>query len=152
MSLQIERVPADATESQALMLELWTELDALYGNGTGTPSRLERMEAPGAAFVIARANGKAVGCAAIRPLTSDVAEMKRVFVQHRARGRGVGRTLIEKLEQIARGEGFSEIWIETGLRQPDAIRLYESLGYTRRAAFGDYKDEPLSVCYEKRLK
>jgi putative acetyltransferase len=55
------------------------------------------------------------------------------------------------LEEIARGPGFSEIWLETALRQPGAIRWYESLGYTRIAAFGGYRDDPLSICFGKSL-
>jgi putative acetyltransferase len=59
---------------------------------------------------------------------------------------------MQELEQLARAAGFNEIWLETGLRQPGALRLYENLGYTRRAGFGDYKDDPLNVCLAKRLR
>ena len=151
MSLEIERVPFDAEESEQLMAELWEELDKIYGNDKPTTWHLSGMEKPGAAFVIARQNGSAVGCAALRPRTEDIIEMKRVFVRPSARRAGVARAMANALEQIARDAGFSEMWIETGLPQPSAMRLYESLGYTRIAAFGEYKDDPLSVCYGKRL-
>jgi len=74
-----------------------------------------------------------------------------MFVRREARRAGVARAIMHALEKIAREHGFSEIWLETGLRQAGAIRLYESLGYRRIAGFGDYKDDPLSVCYGKRL-
>ncbi|HEV8184586.1 MAG TPA: GNAT family N-acetyltransferase, partial [Chthoniobacterales bacterium] len=78
-------------------------------------------------------------------------EVKRVYVAPHARRTGVARAIMNVLEQLARETGFTGIWLETGLRQPAAIRLYESLGYTRIAGFGDYKDDPLSVCYGKQL-
>ena len=109
------------------------------------------MDHPGAAFVIARLGGIAVACAALRPLTGKIAEVKRMYVRPHARRTGVARALMRELHQLARAAGFNEIWLETGLLQPAAIRLYESLGYTRIAAFGDYKDDPANVGYGKRL-
>ena len=151
MSLTIERALADSEDALCLMKDLWAELDQMYGNMTGTPFKLAGMDDPGAAFVIARESGQAVGCAAIRPLHAKTAEVKRMYVRPTARRQGVGREIMRALEEIARAAGFSEIWLETGLRQPGAIRLYESLGYTRIAAFGDYRDDPLSVCFGKSL-
>ena len=151
MALTIERSAPDAEESRRLVAELWAEVDRLYGNEASTPSELPGMEKPGAALVIAQENGDAVACAAIRPLSRDIAEIKRMYVRPHARRAGVARAIMHELDQLARTAGFTELWLETGLRQPAAIRLYESLGYTRIAAYGDYKDDPLSVCYGKRL-
>jgi ribosomal protein S18 acetylase RimI-like enzyme len=88
---------------------------------------------------------------ALRPISAEVAEVKRLYVRPSARGRGVARQLMEEFEKVAAANGFREICLETGLRQPAAIRLYESLGYQPIAKFGEYKDEPLSVCYAKIL-
>jgi GNAT superfamily N-acetyltransferase len=134
-----------------LLDELWRELDELYGNDAATTWHVERMQDERAVFVLARLDNEPVGCGAIRPLTETIAEVKRVFVQPHARRHGVARRIVETLEQLARARGFSEIWLETGLPQTAALQLYESLGYTRIADFGEYKDEPLSVCYGKRL-
>ena len=59
--------------------------------------------------------------------------------------------LVRKLEEAARGLGFAMIRLETGTLQPEAIRLYETSGYARIPRFGEYSDDPLSVCFEKRL-
>ena len=134
------------------MAELWREVDALYENDSPSRSDLTGMDKPGATFVIARGDGAAVGCAAIRPLSDQIAEVKRMYVRPSARRSGVARAIMRVLEQLARDDGFNELWLETGRRQPAAIRLYESLGYTRIAAFGDYKDDPVSVCYAKVLR
>ena len=133
------------------MRELWAELDALYGNAAPTPPQISGMEQHGAAFVLARLDGDVAGCAALRPLSRHVAEVKRVYVRRQTRRSGVARAIMHELEQLARAAGFNEIWLETGLPQSDAIRLYESLGYTRIAGFGEYKDEPDNVCFGRRL-
>jgi len=151
LSLRIERASVNVEESRCLVAELWAEVDRLYENAVPSRSELSGMEDPRASFVIARLHGEAVGCGAIRPLTEVISEVKRVYVQPHARRTGVARAIMDVLEQLARETGFTGIWLETGLRQPAAIRLYESLGYTRIAGFGDYKDDPLSVCYGKQL-
>jgi GNAT superfamily N-acetyltransferase len=149
MNLTIERADVASAESRKLIAELWKELDELYGNELASTAELP--DATGTIFVIARNNDIAIGCGAIRPRSAAIAEVKRVFVRQTSRGTGIARAIMHELEQLARAAGFNEIWLETGLRQTAAIRLYESLGYTRIADFGDYKDDPLSVCYGKRL-
>ena len=134
-----------------LMREMWADLDALYGNTASTPHELTGMEDPRSAFVIAREADVAVGCAALRPLSDEIAEVKRMYVRPEMRRKGVARQLMFVLEQLATDGGFREIWLETGLPQVAAIRLYEQLGYTTITPYGEYKDEPDSVCYAKVL-
>ena len=61
-----------------LMRELWAYLDALYGNSAPTSHELAGMEDPRSAFIIAREADTAVGCAALRPMSDDIAEVKRM--------------------------------------------------------------------------
>lgn len=135
-----------------LMRELWADLDALYGNSATTSYELTGMEDARAAFVIAREAGAAVGCAALRPISGEIAEVKRMYVRPEMRRKGVARQLMSALEQIARDGGFREVWLETGLPQVAAIELYEQLGYTTISPYGEYKDEADSVCYAKQLR
>lgn len=151
MALTLERVAADSADALRLMEAMWAEVDQLYGNTGSTPFKLAGMDDSRAAFVIAHDASGAVGCAALRPLAKKRAEIKRMYVAPAARRKGVAREMMRALEEIARESGFSEIWLETGLRQPAAIQLYESLGYKRIAAFGDYKDDPMSICFGKTL-
>ena len=150
MNVVIERADPGAKESRELVEEMWRELDELYGNEVATPADFQ--DPSGVIFVIARQDGIAVGCGAILRRSDTIAEAKRVFVTPSARRSGIARAIMQELEQLARAAGFNEIWLETGLRQPGALRLYENLGYTRRAGFGDYKDDPLNVCLAKRLR
>jgi putative acetyltransferase len=109
------------------------------------------FSASGAAFFVVRGDGRALGCGGVVPLADGVAEIKRMFVAPEARGRRLGRALLETLEAAARERGVTVLRLETGISQPEALRLYASLGYRRRPPFGAYTDDPLSVFMEKRL-
>jgi putative acetyltransferase len=106
-------------------------------------------------FLVARdVDGAAVGCAALvnrQAHGSDYGEVKRMFVDERRRGLGTGRKLLEHLAMFARMSGLSMLRLETGIHQPEAIALYERMGFVRRAPFGDYKEDPLSLFMEMRL-
>ena len=106
---------------------------------------------PAGAFVVARLGGEPVGCGGIRRHADGVAEVKRLWVAPPARGRGLARTLMARLEAEAVALGYRQLTLETGLRQPEAIALYTALGYRRRAPYGRYADSPLSVCFERDL-
>jgi ribosomal protein S18 acetylase RimI-like enzyme len=74
-----------------------------------------------------------------------------MFVIPEARGCGVARLILTELESAALRMGYSRIRLETGLRQPEAVGLYEAAGYHRVACYGGYADDPMSVCFEKHL-
>jgi putative acetyltransferase len=102
-------------------------------------------------FLVARdVDGAAVGCAALVN-QQEYGEVKRMFVDERKRGLGTGRKLLEHLVMFARMSGLSVLRLETGIHQPEAIGLYERLGFERRAPFGDYREDPLSLFMEMRL-
>ena len=79
------------------------------------------------------------------------AELKRMFVAEEARGRGLARELLERLEDEARRLGYREVWLETGTPQFEAVALYESSGYELIDNYGRYKDHPSVRCYAKPL-
>ncbi|MDQ3384723.1 MAG: GNAT family N-acetyltransferase [Actinomycetota bacterium] len=106
---------------------------------------------PHGAFLVAYLDGTAVGCGGVGRHDDGVAEIKRLWVDPAARGRGVARALVVQLEEEALRLGYEAVVLETGLRQPEAIRLYESLGYHRRPLDGQYRDSPLSVCLGRDL-
>jgi putative acetyltransferase len=67
-----------------------------------------------------------------------------------ARGRGIGRAILAAIEQALCGR-VAVLRLETGVKQPAAIGLYESAGFARRGPFGSYRDDPLSIFMEKPL-
>jgi putative acetyltransferase len=135
-----------------LIENLSVELGARYsddGSGAFSP---DDVQVPGGAFVIAWLDGRPVGCGALRPLERGVAEVKRIFVEKDARRQGVARKILGQLETIAAQFGYLVLRLETGILQPEAIGLYETAGYRRVHCYGRYVDNPLSVCFEKRLE
>jgi putative acetyltransferase len=102
-------------------------------------------------FLVARdVDGAPVGCAALVN-KQEYGEVKRMFVDERKRGLGTGRKLLEHLVMFARMSGLSVLRLETGIHQPEAIGLYERLGFERRAPFGEYREDPLSLFMEMNL-
>jgi putative acetyltransferase len=89
-------------------------------------------------------------------LFDDFAEVKRMYTREAVRGRGIGKTLLARLEAEARRAGKGILRLETGIRQTAAIGLYERSGFRERGPFGHYSDLPAdaidtSVFYEKPL-
>jgi ribosomal protein S18 acetylase RimI-like enzyme len=74
-----------------------------------------------------------------------------MYVAPSARGRGHARRILAHLEETARASGIEAMILETGLRQPEAIALYESAGYTPIPAFGHYRDSPICRCFARQL-
>lgn len=102
-------------------------------------------------FLVARWEGDAVGCGALRMLGGAEGELKRVFVSADMRGRGVADALMRALEDGARRAGIGRLLLETGPRSDAALALYRRLGYRVRGPFGTYPDHPDSVFMEKEL-
>ncbi|MEO8261061.1 MAG: GNAT family N-acetyltransferase [Pseudolysinimonas sp.] len=100
-------------------------------------------------LLVARSDaGEAIGMVALNVPT---AEIKRMFVAPEARGTGLGRRLLEAVEAAARDRGIPILRLETGEPQTAAVALYEAAGYRRIPAFGEYVDDPTSVCMQKPL-
>jgi putative acetyltransferase len=140
----IEPRPATDGDLVALVAEQAAELAGRYGE---TPLPLD----PGAYFMVAVVGSRTVGCAAIVPLDQWTVELKRMYVRPEYRGRGVGRRLLSALEALAVSGGFATVRLETGVRQPEAIGLYESHGYVAIPRYGDYVENPFSRCFERTV-
>ena len=105
-----------------------------------------------ATIIAVGAEGDPVGHAALRDLGGDLSgslEVKRVFVAPPVRGTGVSRLLMGELERIAADRGAERLIVQTGDRQPDAIALYEKIGYTPIPVYPPYVEITFSHCFEK---
>ncbi|MEL6257762.1 MAG: GNAT family N-acetyltransferase [Pseudomonadota bacterium] len=111
---------------------------------------IEALEADGVMFV-ARESGRAVGCGALFVRDDGLAEVKRVYVKPEARGQGLSKLLMDKIETEAKARGVEVLLLETGVNQPEAIRLYENRGYRQRSRFAPYNEDAYSLFYEKAL-
>ncbi|WP_433051327.1 GNAT family N-acetyltransferase [Dactylosporangium sp. CS-033363] len=104
---------------------------------------------PRAKFVLATLGGIGAGCGAIQPIDDQTVEVKRMYVRPAYRGNGIARRTLAALEDLAAASHYLFIRLETGARQPESIRLYESAGYRPIPPYGPYVHSPLSLCYEK---
>jgi putative acetyltransferase len=152
-TVYVRRERLDSLVAVALIGALNAELSARYPEEGATHFRLDPEEvAPGrGAFVVAYLADEPAGCGAVRRIEAGIAELKRMFVAPARRGQGVGRAVLEALEAEARALGTTRLVLETGVRQPEALALYERAGFTRIPSFGEYVDSTLSVCLAKDL-
>ena len=102
--------------------------------------------------VVAYENETAVGCGAFKEYEKNVAEIKRMFVRENERGRGVAGKILAELEIWAKEIGYSECILETGVKQPEAIRLYQKSGYEIMTSYGQYLNVENSVCMKKSIE
>jgi GNAT superfamily N-acetyltransferase len=102
--------------------------------------------------VVAYQDEKAVGCGAFRKYEANVAEIKRMYVREENRGRGIAGKILAELERWAKELNFSECILETGIKQPEAIRLYEKSGYEIIPCYGQYLNVENSVCMRKSVE
>ncbi|HWA47775.1 MAG TPA: GNAT family N-acetyltransferase [Dongiaceae bacterium] len=126
-------------------------MQSLYPAESNHLVDVDALAEPDVHFFVARENGRALGCGAFVIAGGKSAEMKRVFVDPTARGKGVARLIMEALEQEAARLGIDLMQLETGIKQPEAIALYRKFGYVERGPFGSYKPDPLSLFMEKKL-
>jgi putative acetyltransferase len=112
----------------------------------------DQLAPPAGIFLVAwNDDDDAIGCGGFRRIDDQVAEIKRMYVVPDARRAGVARAVLLEIEARARALGYSRLILETGTKQPEAMRLYETNDYEPMEPFGAYRDSPLSRCYTKTL-
>jgi GNAT superfamily N-acetyltransferase len=153
MSIGIAPEPIDSADARRLIEALDAHLASRYPPEQRFGPNLKPAQiAPGlGTFVVARADGRAVGCGAVRLLDPTTVEVKRMYVDPEMRGRGVAKEILAHLEAAGRELGARRAVLETGIYQDEAIGLYRRAGYTEVACWGEYTTSPTSVCYEKRI-
>jgi putative acetyltransferase len=101
--------------------------------------------------VLAYNQDTALACGAIKAYDSNTMEIKRMFVAPEFRGQGIASLVLSELEKWSRELHFKQCILETGQKQPEAIRLYHKNNYTLIPNFGQYAGVESSVCFEKIL-
>lgn len=96
---------------------------------------------PDGQLLLARADGAAAGCVALRRIDATSCEMKRMFVYPEYHGRGVGRALGEAIVEEARTLGYTRMRLDTSFRQIEALRLYQRLGFQSIQPYYELPDE-----------
>lgn len=102
--------------------------------------------------VIVYEDGIPVACGAIKEYDTNIMEVKRMFTRSERRGRGIASKVLGELEKWAVELTYKKCILETGIRQPEAIKLYEKNGYTSIPNYGQYAGIENSRCFEKIIK
>ncbi|MEW6161341.1 MAG: GNAT family N-acetyltransferase [Verrucomicrobiota bacterium] len=151
MAAMITTERPDTPEAKALIEELELHLASLYPQESRHGYSVEKLLAQNVAFFVIRHLGQPVGCGGVQLFGSAYGELKRMYVRPEFRGLGFAQQLLDHLADYARSRGVGILRLETGIHQQAAIRLYERAGFRPIPPFGDYKDDPLSRFYEKRI-
>lgn len=127
----------DHPDAAPMLADLEREYDARYGDHFGEPASAELSRYPAAdfvaprgAFVLLYEDDRLVAGGAFKPYDDDTVELKRIWTAPDARGRGLAARVVAELERQARARGASRVYLTTGPRQPEAVRLYLHAGYT----------------------
>jgi GNAT superfamily N-acetyltransferase len=159
-TLTLTPVPFDHPDAAALIAAVQREYVHRYGGPDTTPHAPAEFAPPHGYFLVGYAGRVPVACGgwrlrSARPddpaLRDGDAEIKRMYVADGHRGRGHARRLLAALEAAAVAAGARRMILESGDKQPEALELYRSSGYTGMAGFGAYRGNPDSRYLSKPL-
>ena len=151
MACQIAIEDARQPELLALLADSDTYYAALYPAESNQLLDAAVLAAADVTFLVARVSNRAAGFGALLRHGVAFGEIKRLYVVPSMRGQKLGRLLLNALEERARADELPYLRLETGTKQPEAIGLYHSAGYSEIPPFGSYKPDPLSIFMEKQL-
>ena len=137
---------------RALEAELQQEYVERYGGVDETPMDPAQFAPPGGLFLVGFEGAEPVASGGFRRHDDEAAEIKRMYVVEDRRGVGFARRLLAELEVRAALAGYRRIVLETGLRQPEAIALYESSGYRPIPDFGFHAGMKLVRSFGRELE
>ncbi|MDP4262283.1 MAG: GNAT family N-acetyltransferase [Bacteroidota bacterium] len=139
--------PAD-TDFRQLVALLDKDLRDRYGDQQSFFDQFNKLDTIQYA-VVAYNDAAPVGCGALRAFKENMVEVKRMYVETAFRGQGIGGMILRELESWAKDLNFYACVLETGMKQPEAIRLYQKKGYMAIPNYGQYQDVDDSVCMKK---
>ena len=141
----------DTADAMELIAELDAHLAPLYPSESRHGFSVEKLLREAVAFFVMRHERIPAGCGGIKLFATEYGEVKRMYVRPPCRGLGLGKLMLNHLAEYALQQGVEVLRLETGIYQFEAIGLYARFGFQRIPPFGAYKDDPLSVFFEKRI-
>jgi GNAT superfamily N-acetyltransferase len=151
--LSIERVWLDNVDVELLISQLNSDLYSRYPEPGALIYSLETADIVDGvgALLMAELDGEPVGCGAFRVIDDlpGSAEIKRMYVTLAGRGRKIGRALLAELERMGAAFGVQRFALETGPRQPEALRVFTAAGYVVCEPWGLFVGKEFSICMEK---
>jgi DNA-binding MarR family transcriptional regulator/GNAT superfamily N-acetyltransferase len=152
-SVRINEVSPASSDARHCLSCYFEELEERFEHGFDPAQSLaapiDEFLPPRGSFLVMRLHGKPVGCGGFKPMPSDAAYLKRMWIAPGTRGLGLGRRLLDALEQRARSIGYRKVRLETNRSLKEAQQLYRDCGYREVKPFNaePYADH----WFEKRL-
>lgn len=152
-AVRIASEPAGGADAQTCLRNYFTEIAERFEGGfdpaLGMATGVDDMTPPKGLFLMARLDGKPVGCGALLVEPDGVAHLRRMWLAPEVRGIGLGRRLLDALEDEAAKLNLRTIRLETNKALTEAQGMYRRAGYREVAPFNDerYADH----WFEKRL-
>ncbi|HEY9115762.1 MAG TPA: GNAT family N-acetyltransferase [Bacteroidales bacterium] len=148
--LSIKRTNSENAEFRKLNVELDKELAISDGKDHSFYAQYNKINS--IHHVLVGYEGETpIACGTIKKYSEDVMEIKRMFVLPGHRGKGLATLVLKELELWAKELNFKKCILETGINQPDAIRLYKKNGYKIIPNYGQYAHVENSFCFEKEI-
>jgi DNA-binding MarR family transcriptional regulator/GNAT superfamily N-acetyltransferase len=152
-SIELRAEPVDAVDAGWCLNEYFKELaerfEAGFDPGKGGVAEDDDMRPPGGVFLVARLDGRPIGCGGYKQLDETYGEIKRVWTAPSARGLGVARKIVRRLEETARESGLKALRLDTNKALKEAQAFYRREGYYEIAR---YSDNPYAHhWFEKKL-
>ena len=151
MATSIAAERPDSADAVALIAELEAHLGPRYPAESRHGFSVEQLIRDEVAFFVIRQDGAAAGCGGMKLFGTEYGEVKRMYVRPQFRGLGLAKLMLDHLAEYARERGVGILRLETGIHQVEAIGLYERMGFRSIPPFGSYKEDPLSLFYEKQI-
>lgn len=146
------RTHANHPDFKRFIVDLDSEFKIRYPESQHNFQPYNEVDAS-ARVIIGFTNQQPIGCGCFRTtIQKSTIEIKRMYVVHDFRNRGIGKRILELLEQWAVEQGFTTAILETGVNQPEAIAAYRRSGYQLIPNFPPYDTVMESICMEKKLK
>ena len=149
IAISLER--PDSDDAKTLIAELEAYLIPLAPPESRHGYSIEKLIKEDVPFFVLRDHGTPVGCGGVKLFGAEYGEIKRMYIRPQFRGLGFAKLLLDHLADYARSRGVPLLRLETGIAQREAIALYERAGFRSIPPFGQYKPDPLSRFYEKRI-
>lgn len=137
MSVRFDLRPTSHPDARQMLAGFYAEIRTRFGFDVSRQADAADMDPPGGRFLIGYEDEKPVASGGIRTWDIGVCEIKRMYVAPGGRRKGLGRLLLEALEQTAREAGFRRIVLDTLDSHTDAMALYDAQGYARVPAYNE---------------
>lgn len=148
--MHITRTNNENKDFRALIRELDLELLGNYGALQAEYDKYNKIDLIDT-VVVAYDHNVPIGCGCFKKYDETTVEIKRMFVKKDQRGKGISRKVLQELEKWAKEKEYRYAVLETGIKQTEAIGLYQKSGYFRTENYGQYTGNENSLCMKKEL-